>query len=131
MSLGSYPVSPVIAVSDMEAAKQFYEEKLGLSSVIDDPDGGSTYACGSGSVIHVYPSPDDVGESTATRAGWLVDDIEKVVDELSSRGVAFEEYDGSLLKTGERRITASGPVKRAWFRDPDGNYFAVNEIDQQ
>jgi catechol 2,3-dioxygenase-like lactoylglutathione lyase family enzyme len=131
MNLDSYPVSPVIAVSDMETARPFYEGKLGLSSLTEDPDGGRTYVCGARTVIHVYPSPHEVGGSTATRAGWLVDDIEGVVDDLSSKGVNFEEYDESLLRSDERRITASGPVKRAWFRDPDGSYFAITQIDQQ
>jgi catechol 2,3-dioxygenase-like lactoylglutathione lyase family enzyme len=128
MSLDEYPVSPVVAVSDMEAAIEFYEGKLGLSSISEDPDGGRTYACGQGSAMHVYPAPDEVGEQKGTRAGWLVRDIERVVAELSSRGVVFEEYDGPLLRPDDRRVTTMGGVHRAWFRDPDGNYLALTEI---
>ncbi|MEK6252166.1 MAG: hypothetical protein AABM43_09530 [Actinomycetota bacterium] len=52
------------------------------------------------------------------------------MDELGSRGVSFEEYDEPLLRSDDKRITASGNVHRAWFKDPDGNTFAVNQINQ-
>jgi catechol 2,3-dioxygenase-like lactoylglutathione lyase family enzyme len=128
VSLGDHPVSPVVAVSDMEAAIEFYEGKLGLAVLGEDPDGGRTYSCGQGSAIHVYPAPDEVGDGRGTRAGWLVRGIEQLVDQLSSSGVEFEEYDGPLLRSGDRRITSAGGVHRAWFRDPDGNYLALTEI---
>ena len=62
--------------------------------------------------------------STATLATWYVDDVEQVVDELNSRGVAFEDYEE--LTTDERGISPrAGGGKVAWFKDPDGNTFAV------
>ena len=63
-----------------------------------------------------------------TLATWHVDDVEQVVDELSSRGVAFEHYEG--LTTDERGISPrAGGGKVAWFKDPDGNTFAVEGSD--
>ena len=119
MTLSSYVVSAVVAVSDMDAAKEFYEGKLGLSGGRDVGDDGRTYECGGGSEIHIYPSPDNAGKSMATVAGWGVDDLERVVDELTARGVSFERYDG--FGQDEKGIAAVGDSKAAWFRDPDGN----------
>jgi catechol 2,3-dioxygenase-like lactoylglutathione lyase family enzyme len=119
MSLSSHAVSAVIAVSDMDTAKGFYEGKLGLSEGRDTGDGGRTYGCGGGSEIHIYPSPENAGKSTATVAGWDVDDLEAVVDELTSKGVTFERYDEP--NTDEKGIATVGDARVAWFRDPDGN----------
>jgi catechol 2,3-dioxygenase-like lactoylglutathione lyase family enzyme len=126
MSLSSYEVSAVIAVSDMDAAKDFYEGKLGLSGGRDTGDGGRTYECGGGTEIHVYPSPDNAGKSAATLAGWTVDDLEKVVDELTSKGVTFEQY-GEPFNTDERGIATLDGDKIAFFRDPDGNTHALTQ----
>lgn len=126
MSLSSYIVSPAIAVSDMDTAKEFYEGKLGLSAGRDVGDGGRTYECGDGSEIHIYPSPNNAGKSMATLAGWSVDDLESVVDELTSKGVTFEQYD-EPLKTDGKGIATVGDGKVAWFRDPDGNTHALTQ----
>jgi catechol 2,3-dioxygenase-like lactoylglutathione lyase family enzyme len=120
MSLGSYTVSAVVAVSDIDTAKEFYEDKLGLSEGRDAGDGGRTYECGGGSEIHIYPSPENAGKSKATVAGWGVDDLERVVDELSSKGVSFERYD-EPIKTDAKGIATVDDSKAAWFKDPDGN----------
>lgn len=124
MSLSTYQLNPSIAVSDMARAQEFYEGKLGLSVVQDAADGSQVYASGGDTSLHVYPSPTHAGSSTATLATWYVDDVEQVVEELSSRGVTFEHYEG--LTTDERGISPrAGGGKVAWFKDPDGNTFAV------
>jgi catechol 2,3-dioxygenase-like lactoylglutathione lyase family enzyme len=124
MSLSSYRLNPSIAVSDMARAQQFYEGQLGLSTVQAGADGSRVYASGGETSLHVYPSPAHAGGSTATLATWYVDDVEQVVDELSSRGVAFEHYEG--LTADDRGISPrAGGGKVAWFKDPDGNTFAV------
>ena len=115
-----------IAVSDMARAREFYEGKLALGNGREQPDGGTTYPCGGGTSIHVFPSPDNAGKSGATLARWDTDDVEAAVDELASNGVAFEHY-GDPIRTNEKGI-ADGVVKGiAWFRDPDGNMLAVAE----
>jgi catechol 2,3-dioxygenase-like lactoylglutathione lyase family enzyme len=119
MTLSSYVVSAVIAVSDMETAKEFYEGKLGLAGGRDAGDGGRTYECAGGSELHIYPSPDNAGKSSGTVAGWGVDDVDQVVAELTARGVSFERYDG--FDQDEKGIASVGDAKAAWFRDPDGN----------
>ncbi|HZB82130.1 MAG TPA: hypothetical protein VE288_04680, partial [Rubrobacteraceae bacterium] len=78
------------------------------------------------SVMHVYLSPEHAGKSTATLAGWGVDDVEEVVDELTSRGVTFERYDEGPIITDEKGIaTFEGGAKVAYFRDPDGNTLSI------
>jgi catechol 2,3-dioxygenase-like lactoylglutathione lyase family enzyme len=123
MSLSSYEVRPSIAVSDMTRAREFYEGKLGLSPGGEKADDSQVYACGGGTSLHVYASPAHAGKATATQATWYVADVEQVVDELRSRGVTFERYDS--LKTDEKGIHELGEGRVAWFKDPDGNTFAI------
>jgi catechol 2,3-dioxygenase-like lactoylglutathione lyase family enzyme len=125
MSLSDYRVGAAVAVSDMERAREFYERSLGLTAPGDDPDGGRTYECGAGTTLHVFPSPGGAGKSTATVAGWTVDDLHAVVDELASRGVAFERYDQPPVTTDERGIARVGDSTGAWFKDPDGNVLGL------
>jgi catechol 2,3-dioxygenase-like lactoylglutathione lyase family enzyme len=124
MSLSDSRVEPTIAVSDMDRAREFYEGKLGLSGGDDEVDGGHTYPCGGGTGIHVYPSPDNAGRSGATLAGWIVDDVEATVDELTAKGVRFEQY-GEPFTTDEKGIARLGDEAAAWFKDPDGNILAI------
>ena len=127
ISLSGCKVSAQIAVSDLARAEEFYEAKLGLSPAGDQHGESRRYACGGGSVLHVYASPAHAGRATATVARWDVDDIERVIDELSSNGVTFERYD-EPVKTDEKGIHHSGYGKVAWFRDPDGNTFALEQV---
>ncbi|HLL41257.1 MAG TPA: VOC family protein [Rubrobacteraceae bacterium] len=125
MSLSEYKVTAAVAVSDIERAREFYKGKLGLSVGIDSGD-NMQYRCGEGSVIHVYLSPDHAGRLTATLAGWGVDDIEKVVDDLVASGVSFERYDEGSIVTNEKGIaTFDGGAKVAYFKDPDGNTLSI------
>jgi catechol 2,3-dioxygenase-like lactoylglutathione lyase family enzyme len=124
MSLSSYELNVSIAVSDMTRATEFYERKLGLSVAQAGADGSRIYATGGGAALHVYPSPGRAGMSTATLATWYVDDVDGVVDSLSSNGVTFEHYEG--VTTDAKGISPrAGGGKVAWFKDPDGNTFAV------
>jgi catechol 2,3-dioxygenase-like lactoylglutathione lyase family enzyme len=124
MSLSGYKLNASIAVSDMGRARDFYEGKLGLSAAVEQADGSRVYMTGGETSLHVYPSPAHAGGSTATLATWYVDDVDRVVDELSSGGVTFERYEG--LTADEKGISPrAGGGKVAWFKDPDGNTFAV------
>ena len=125
MGLGEYKVAAGLAVSDMDRAREFYEGKLGLPVGIDSGD-NLQYLCGEGTVIHVYLSPEHAGKSTATMAGWGVDDVERVVAELTSKGVTFERYDEGPIITDERGIaTFEGGARVAYFKDPDGNTLSI------
>jgi catechol 2,3-dioxygenase-like lactoylglutathione lyase family enzyme len=125
MGLSDSPVSTAIAVSDMNRAKEFYEGTLGLSGGNDEVDGGVTYACADGTTIHPYPSPDNAGKSGATLAFWTVADVEAMVDELTAKGVKFEQYSEPFT-TDEKGIARfEGNAAGAWFKDPDGNILAL------
>jgi catechol 2,3-dioxygenase-like lactoylglutathione lyase family enzyme len=125
MGLSGYKVAAGLAVSDMDRAREFYEGKLGLPVGIDSGD-NLQYRCGEGTVIHVYLSPEHAGKSTATLAGWGVDDVERVVAELTAKGVSFERYDEGPIITDEKGIaTFEGDARVAYFRDPDGNTLSI------
>ncbi len=131
MSLSSYRLNAQAAVTDMARAEEFYEGKLGLLVAHAGADGSKVYASGGDASLVVYPSPDHAGGSTATLATWYVDDVEQMVDELTSKGVTFEHYEGVLESgfdygTDERGISPrAGGGKVAWFKDPDGNIFSI------
>jgi catechol 2,3-dioxygenase-like lactoylglutathione lyase family enzyme len=125
MPLSNYRVGAAVAVSDMNRASEFYEGKLGFTAASDDPDGGRTYECGERTTLHVFPSPAGAGASGATVAGWTVDDLEQLVDELTAAGVTFERYDDPPISTDENGIAVFGESKSAWFKDPDGNILAL------
>jgi catechol 2,3-dioxygenase-like lactoylglutathione lyase family enzyme len=125
MGLSRYKVVAGLAASDLDRARAFYEGKLGLTAGIDSAD-NVAYRCGEGSTLHVYLSPEHAGGSTATLASWYVDDVARVVDELTERGVVFERYDEGLIVTDEKGIaTFEGGAKVAYFRDPDGNTLSI------
>ena len=130
MSLSDYEVGAVMATADIKAARDFYEGKLGLKPADkppDDPAVPINYVAGKGTAVSVYLSPEHAGKSTATMAGWLVDDVEKVVDELTANGVEFERYDEGDLVTNEKGIVEGDGFKVAFFRDPDGNTHSLNQ----
>jgi catechol 2,3-dioxygenase-like lactoylglutathione lyase family enzyme len=127
MSLSRYKVSAQIAVSEMSRAESFYQGKLGLSPGEGSRELGRVYPCGDGSALHVYVAPAHAGKATGTVARWDVDDIERVVEELSANGVRFEQY-GEPVRTDEQGIHDSGYGKVAWFKDPDGNTFALEQV---
>jgi catechol 2,3-dioxygenase-like lactoylglutathione lyase family enzyme len=126
MGLSDFPVEAAIAVSDLQRARQFYEEKLGLRPA-EAEEQGVRYRCGSGTGVFIYLSEQNAGTSTATIAGWSVDDLGQTMAELAANGVEFEQYDQPGLKTDERGVFDRGDFKAAWLRDPDGNTLALTE----
>ncbi len=81
------------------------------------------YQFGEGTAGFLYPTP-NAGTSRASQAFWQIDNIEREVADLKSRGVTFEEYDMPGLKT-ENGIATAGGAKSAWFRDTEGNILAL------
>ena len=127
MSLSDFPVRASIAVSDMAKAADFYEGQLKLVSGEEQSDESRIYPCGDNTTLHVYESPTNAGKAPATLATWYVDDLERVVDELTAEGVTFERYDDPTLTTDERGIHELDGGRVAWFKDPDGNSFAIEQ----
>jgi len=116
----------VLAVKDIEAAKDFYENTLGLTKESGDDQGGILYKSGDSRVL-VYPSQ-FAGTNKATAAGWDVGgDLEKIVEDLKSKGVKFEKYDMPGV-THEGDIHVMGEMRAVWFKDPDGNILNLNKM---
>jgi catechol 2,3-dioxygenase-like lactoylglutathione lyase family enzyme len=120
----NYRICPQVAVSDMRRARQFYEETLGLEPTAGPNEQNVVYTCAGGTALYVYAAPNHAGRATGTVARWDVDDIERVVDQLTARGVTFERF-AEPVKTDAKGIHDSGYGKVAWFKDPDGNTFAI------
>jgi catechol 2,3-dioxygenase-like lactoylglutathione lyase family enzyme len=127
MDLSAYMVRASVAVTDIAQAAEFYEGKLGLVPGEQQSDESRVYPCGAGTSLHVYESPTQAGRGTATVATWYVTDLADVVDELGSNGVTFERYDDPALSADERGIHELDDGRVAWFTDPDGNTFAIEE----
>jgi catechol 2,3-dioxygenase-like lactoylglutathione lyase family enzyme len=108
-------VAAVVAVKDLEKARSFYEDKLGLEEAKKDPSGGGVLYKSGNSNLFVYETQ---------VAAWSVDNVEGAVEELKSKGVTFEHYDlpGATL---EGDIHVMGELKAAWFMDPDGNILNI------
>jgi catechol 2,3-dioxygenase-like lactoylglutathione lyase family enzyme len=126
MGLSDCRVEAAMAVSDLDRARRFYEDQLGLVPG-EEEEQGVRYPCAQGTGIFIYLAPDNAGKSPATLAGWSVDDLDQTMDELASRGVAFERYDQPGLKTDERGVFDAGRFRAVWVKDPDGNTMAITE----
>jgi catechol 2,3-dioxygenase-like lactoylglutathione lyase family enzyme len=126
MGLSDFRVDAGIAVSDLARARRFYEETLGLVA-IEEEDQGVRYQCGEGTRLFVYLSTANSGTSSATVAGWFVDDLDQTMNELAERGAVFERYDQPGIKTDERGVFDAGRFRAAWLKDPDGNTLALTQ----
>jgi len=113
------------AVDDVEAAKGFYEETLGLEvEVLDEEHGLLMLKLAGGRDTFVYRKP-DFAPATYTVLNFEVTDIDSVVDDLAARGVSFERVEG--FEQDENRVTYGNGPRIAWFRDPAGNILSVLE----
>ena len=124
MNLSDAPVTATLIVSDINAAKAFYTEKLGLKQVAEiTEDMGLMFEAGAGTKLYVYQSTLPTPQNTV--AGFKVDDVLATVNELKAKGVTFEAYDMEPIKTDENNIAQMGNLQAAWFKDPSGNILAV------
>ena len=114
------------SVNDLEKAKQFYGQTLGLK-IKESPEGLELHP-GQQSIF-IYPKPNHEPASF-TVLNFQVNDIDAAVDELKQRGVSFERYEGEL-KTDEKGIHRDGGPTIAWFKDPAGNILSVLENDKR
>lgn len=128
MKLSEAPVSVMIRIQDHATTRDFYVNKLGLKHIDLGKYVPAIYEAGSGTKIYAYSGEPTPPESTV--GTFVVDDVEATVQELKSKGVAFEEYDMPEMKTVDGVASWSDgtqTVKSAWFKDPDGYIFALNQ----
>ena len=125
-------VAARFSIQDLQRAKAFYAEKLGLEPSEERP-GGLLYRCGEGEFALFESAGAASGDHT--QMGWEVEDIEATVEWLRGRGVVFDEYDSPGLRTinGIAEVAGNYPSKggvgekAAWFRDSEGNLFGIGQ----
>jgi catechol 2,3-dioxygenase-like lactoylglutathione lyase family enzyme len=124
-----YPIAPTLPASDIERARRWYAEKLGLEPTMEIPGAGLVYPAGGSPMgFLLYPS-EHAGTARNTAAGWLVEDVESAVADLRSRGVEFEEFETGDIKTvGGIASAPDGGGKSAWFRDSEGNILNIAQL---
>jgi catechol 2,3-dioxygenase-like lactoylglutathione lyase family enzyme len=109
-----------VAVTDLDRARDFFRDRVGLALLEENP-GSCRFGAGGGSQLSVRRGQPNVGQ---TVAHFEVGDIDAAVQELTSRGITFESYE--TPKTVDF-IAQIGPARGAWFKDPDGNVFGLRE----
>ncbi|AEU38759.1 VOC family protein [Granulicella mallensis] len=128
--LGTHSPALNLAVRDLEAARRFYAETLGLTQV-SEMEGLIDFRSGN-VMLYVYQS-EFAGTNQATAATWSVgEEIEAMIATLKSRGVSFEHYTNipglavrGDIHVGDQPDGSAGEFKVAWFRDPDGNLLSL------
>jgi catechol 2,3-dioxygenase-like lactoylglutathione lyase family enzyme len=128
MVLARYPIRASVPVSDLDRARAFYSDVLGLELAEEIEGEALHYRCGEGTWLEVFRARSGVG-CGHTEAGFGVTDIEEVVAALRERGVVFEEYDLGAGVVTVAGIVEMGGHKAAWFTDPDGNVIGIFEED--
>jgi catechol 2,3-dioxygenase-like lactoylglutathione lyase family enzyme len=120
------PAFSGFSVNDLETARRFYEETLGLRTSDAGMDGLMQLHLGGDTTVLVYAKADHT-PATYTVLNFPVPDVEKAVDDLTARGVQFQHY--ADLGTDEKGIARDGGPQIAWFTDPAGNVFSVLQQD--
>ena len=111
------------SVKDLDEAKRFYDQMLGLP--VSESDEGLILQTKGGVNVFIYPKPDHT-PATFTVLNFVVDDVDRAVDELTKLGIRFQIYDKGELKTDDRGVFQGKP-KIAWFKDPAGNFLSILE----
>ena len=121
------PMTVTIPVSDLERARAWYEDMLGLMPVHVVPGEALVFRTGAGDQLLLFAS-DEAGTAKHQVAAWRVDDLEAEVTELRERGVRFENYDGPDLQTVDG-IAATPVGRAAWFKDSEGNVLTISQLN--
>jgi catechol 2,3-dioxygenase-like lactoylglutathione lyase family enzyme len=124
--LADSPAFSGFSVNDLDAARRFYEDTLGLRTSDVEMDGLCRLELGGGGYVLVYAKPDHT-PATFTVLNFPVPDVEQAVDDLTARGVRFERYENP--PTDDKGIMRAGGPLIAWFTDPAGNVFSVIDRD--
>jgi catechol 2,3-dioxygenase-like lactoylglutathione lyase family enzyme len=115
----------VVPVKDIDTARTWWVDTLGLTVVHEDAKTGLILEAGNGTRIVMYAS-EGAGVAPNTIVDFVVEDLESTVDSLVANGLTFERYDG--LDADGRGIAEMGPLRCAWVNDPDGNSIAISQL---
>jgi len=113
------------SVDDIARVKPFYADTLGLD--VEEMDGMLSLRIAGGTPVLVYAKGPGHTPATYTTLNFPVPDVDAAVEELTRRGVRFEQYDNEWIKTDARGISRAGGMTIAWFKDPAGNILSVLE----
>jgi catechol 2,3-dioxygenase-like lactoylglutathione lyase family enzyme len=123
--LNDSEIMAVLPAKDLNRAKDFYRDKLGLESSDVSGDGSLLFRGGKGTSFLVYET-ENAGTAKNTQMGWETDNLEREMEELRGRGVVFEDYDFPGLKT-ENGVATNDWGKSAWFLDSEGNILVLSQ----
>jgi catechol 2,3-dioxygenase-like lactoylglutathione lyase family enzyme len=124
VALAESQVTCMLPVKDLNRARRFYEQSLGLEAGAAKPDGKFVYRCG-GTEIALFPKAEGT-KAQHTALSFRVDDIGRSIAALKARGVKFADYDYPDFKTVEH-VCVLGSEKAAWFEDTEGNILCLHE----
>ncbi len=119
--LSEFLAVTTLVVNDVDVARAFYEDQLGLT-LLETTPAGIRFGAGKGSQLTIRRGQPGAGGQTVLH--FEVNDIEAVVRELTARGVVLEEYETPKTVNG---IAQFGPVRAGWFKDPSGNVLGLRE----
>ena len=114
----------VLPAKDLQRARAYYSEKLGLE-VTEETPGGLVYRMAGGGAFLLYET-DNAGSAKNTQMCWTTGDLDAEMAELRGRGVVFEEYDFPGLKTENGVATMDGE-RGSWFLDSEGNILCLTQ----
>jgi catechol 2,3-dioxygenase-like lactoylglutathione lyase family enzyme len=121
--LGDAVLTTMIPVANVDRARRFYGETLGLREIEADPF-SATFEAGGGTRLTAYRRTGSTSDHAL--ASFRVRNLARIVADLGRRGVSFEDYDTPAIRT-VNSIAEDGPTRHAWFRDPDGNLLELVE----
>jgi catechol 2,3-dioxygenase-like lactoylglutathione lyase family enzyme len=119
-------VTANIPAADLDRARRFYADTLGLTPVQDNP-GGLVYATAGGTSFFVYLT-EYAGQAGHTIAQWHVADVDAEVAALKSKGLQFEHYDMPGVAWEGDVATIEGMGRAAWFKDSEGNILCIDDV---
>jgi predicted enzyme related to lactoylglutathione lyase len=124
--LNDSKVEANIPASDLQRARDFYADKLGLTPTAEYGEEALAYRTAGGTAFNVYRT-EYAGQAGHTIAQWHVDDIEAQVRDLKAKGVAFETYDMPGVQWDGEIAEIPGMGRAAWFKDSEGNIMCVDQ----
>jgi catechol 2,3-dioxygenase-like lactoylglutathione lyase family enzyme len=119
------PATTILPVRDLDRARDFYQQRLGLKPMGLQQDGKFLFALGEGGTLALFPKPEG-SKAEHTAVSFEVDDVVREIRALEAAGVVFEDYDLPGFKTVEH-VCVLGSEKAAWFKDTEGNILCLHE----